>query len=124
MPILLFTLTLPLRGAFGVGLWVFIFCRAAKNEPKKRVGATPLNPAPPWAAQRKPLRCSASLRKARLGDLGKCKLSVLFGTASKTDLAGGSMPDFGRTRHSHNEKGGVRLKTLLPNGRGTSNDPL
>jgi hypothetical protein len=30
---------------------MFILCRSAKNEPRKRVGATPLNPAP-QAAQR------------------------------------------------------------------------
>jgi hypothetical protein len=34
----------------------------------------------------------------------------LFGTASKTDLAGGSMPDFGRTRLCHIKNGRVRLK--------------
>jgi hypothetical protein len=80
--------TWQVRGRYFVGVCTFL--ALAKKVPKKRAGASPLDPAPPQAARRKPLRCSASLRKARLEVLGKCKLAVLFGTASKTGWADGA----------------------------------
>ena len=63
---------------------MFIFCYAAKNEPKKRArGLAPLTPV-----RSRRLQCDAQRACYR-------KLLVLFGTASKTVWLEGAMPFFG-----------------------------
>ena len=109
----LYAHTAPFGRAVLLGVWGVHFLPRGKKRTKKTRGG--------YAPQPRAAVGGATVRlanEARLKGLGKCRRSVLFGTASKTALAGGSMPDFGRTRPSHNEKGGVRLQTLLPNGKG------
>ena len=60
----------------------------AKERTKKASGGYAPQPRAAAGGARKPLRCSASLRKARLEFFVRRKFSVLFGTASKTGLAG------------------------------------
>ena len=73
------------------GCSAFILCLVAKNEARKHAKGHAL-----WKPARKPLRCSASLRKARLEGFVRRKFFVLFGTASKTGWVRGAMPCLGK----------------------------
>ena len=111
--LLLFTLTLPsARSRFAFRCSFFGARQRTNQENVPR--ATPLDPA------RKPLRCSASLRKARLEGFVQRRFSVLFGTASKTGLAGDRCSTLGKLAARITKIGGVWLKPFSQTAGDTS----
>ena len=99
------------------GCSAFILCLVAKNEARKHAKGQAL-----WKPARKPLRCSASLRKARLEGFVRRKFFVLFGSASKTGWAGDLCPTSGESPPTYQKRGST-AKTDLSNGRGETNEP-
>ena len=103
-------------GCFGCS---FFAARQRTNQ-ENEAGDKP--PAPPRRrGRRNASRFGAPLRSARRG------LKILASANSPSCSAPpprrvgrGSMPDFGRTHRRHIKKGGVWLKTVLYNRRGTS----
>ena len=121
--LLLFTHILRPLGALCCWVFgVFILCHTAKNEPRKRAKGYALGSR---AAKPRPVRAfGGKLRFPRRRSKVWASADAPSCSAPPPRRVGrGSMPDFGRTRRRHSEKGGVRLKTFLPNGRGTSMNP-
>ena len=93
---------------------MFIFCPAAKNEPKKRAkGHCPLESRFRLRAM---FRCAPP--RLRNVSLAKTPPSWRHNRTAKMGVARGAMPFFWRTRRPHNKNGGSADKSVFANGKG------
>ena len=106
-------------GCFGCSFFATRQRTNQENVPR----ATPLDPAPPWAAQLFAPSVGNFVSQGGAQRCGQVQTLRLVRHRLQDGLGWGSMLDFGRTRRRHSEKGRVGIKSFLPNGRGTSMNP-
>ena len=89
----------------------------AARQKTNQKNAWGLRPSPP---RRRGRRNCSPCRQGKAQRFGQVQMLRLVRHRLQDGLGWVSMPGFGQARPSHSEKGGLRLKTVLPNGRGTS----
>ena len=115
----LYAHTAPFGRAVLLGVWgVHFLPRGKKRTKKTRQGLRPWIPRRPRRRNCSPCRQGKAQRFGQVQTRPSCRR-----LSTKMELGERSNAQQGQTNPSHNENGGVWLKAVLPNGRGTSMNP-